>query len=335
VKKLGLLVAVALLFRGGAANARCDAPSQLSTCIDVDTLWPHAGAARFAFIGGAATAAPGAFGLGLVTTYLSRPLILQAPTSTVTGAEVIAVDRLWNTTLLWSLGLVRGFELGVALPFTAYRSGSGVSALVEQRTTELSRTAIRDPRLGATFALARGRAASGLQHAIVSRLELALPLGESSSFAGDRFAVAAPSFAAELTYDRLVFAAELGARLRATSELAGSRVGSQVMVAVGVSANFLDSDLLSLQLEAMTLPTLVAQHELMRVDGVAERVVANSRPWLAPTEWQASLRTAPLLGASASLGAGGSLPLTGDYGITSPGYRVVLALRYDPPAAQR
>ena len=51
-----------------------------------------------------------------------------------------------------------------------------------------------------------------------------------------------------------------------------------------------------------------------------------------PTEWLASVRTGELLSGdmSLSLGAGGSLGLTGESGMTSPSFRVVFALRYAP-----
>jgi hypothetical protein len=51
-----------------------------------------------------------------------------------------------------------------------------------------------------------------------------------------------------------------------------------------------------------------------------------------PTEWLASVRTGELLSGdmSLSLGAGSSLGLTGESGITSPAFRVVLGLRYAP-----
>jgi hypothetical protein len=334
VKPQTALVAIALLFRAGAAQAGCETPNQLSTCIDVDTLWSRAGSGRFSFVGPATTTAAGTFALGLVSTYLKRPLVLQAPASVLGGTEIVAVDQLWDTTLLWAFGLSRSFEISLALPFTTYRSGTGLSALSSQRSRELSRTAVRDLRLGSAFALARGQTSSGLGYAVASHLELALPSGEASSLAGDRFAVLVPSFAAELSYARFFVAGELGARLRATSELAGSRVGSQLHAALGIGVGILADNLLSLQLEAMTLPTLAAQHELARSENVAERVVTGSRPWLVPTEWQASLRSAFLTDTtSISLGAGGALPLSGEYGITSPSYRVILALRYQPPSA--
>jgi hypothetical protein len=53
---------------------------------------------------------------------------------------------------------------------------------------------------------------------------------------------------------------------------------------------------------------------------------------LMPTEWLASVRTGELMEGdmSLSLGAGGSLGLTGESGVTSPAFRVTFAVRYAP-----
>src|SRR4051794_18768651 len=40
-----------------------------STCINSDTLWPHAGPSRFLTIGGTETVAPRHIGFGLLTSY--------------------------------------------------------------------------------------------------------------------------------------------------------------------------------------------------------------------------------------------------------------------------
>src|SRR6185312_13411362 len=50
-----------------------------STCINDDTLWPHAGASRFVGFGGAETVAAGQVGFGILATYLSRPIVLHVP----------------------------------------------------------------------------------------------------------------------------------------------------------------------------------------------------------------------------------------------------------------
>ncbi|HKQ70633.1 MAG TPA: hypothetical protein VJT73_14905 [Polyangiaceae bacterium] len=325
------LTATLISARSGRAN--CDPPSHLSTCIDVDTAWPHAGPRVFGTIGGTDTTRSGLIGFGLVTTYVVRPLVLSVPSPDPQGARVPAVDRLWDSTFLWSFGITDRFDASLALPVTVYRSGTGVSSLTQQATSGLSRTALRDARVGAAFALVpRSRTYPGDAFASVARFELAIPTGDETSYAGDRSFVVIPSVAADFREGIFFAAAELGARLRKTSDLLGTRVGSQLTFALGVGLNVLEKDELSFQLEAVTLPTLVTQDELAFVSSTGERVPRGTRPMLAPTEWQASVRSAPVFSGDAwvSFAGGGSLGLTGESSATAPSYRFTLSLAYAP-----
>lgn len=315
------------------AHADCVPRTHLSTCIDADTLWPRPGPGYFGFVGGTDTTAAGQAGFGVVTTYAARPLILMAPTTQPTGTEVAAVDDLWDATFLFSLGLTDRIELDAALPITLGRNGTGVSALTSQTPASLPRATMRDVRFGATFALApRAREFPGNAFGVATRFEIALPTGDETSFAGDRSLVGIPSVAADYRQGVFMVGGELGARLRETAELVGSRVGSQVVVALGIGAQLRDADKLSLHLEAMALPTLVGQDELGLDLETGKRVASGTRPALVPAEWQASLRSAELMDGdlSASLGFGTSFALTGDSGITSPSVRVMFSVRYAP-----
>src|SRR5436190_4551035 len=199
----------ALLTWAAPAHADCVPRSHLSTCIDADTLWPHPGPAYFGFVGGTDTTAPGQAGFGVVTTYASRPITLMVPTTQPDGTDVAAVDDLWDATFLFSLGLTDRLEVDAALPMTLGRSGSGVSVLTSQTPAALSRTTMRDARLGATFSLApRARDFPGNALGVAARFELALPTGDETSFAGDRSLVGIPSFAADLRYGAFMAAGE-------------------------------------------------------------------------------------------------------------------------------
>jgi hypothetical protein len=323
----------AMLTLGAPAHADCVPRSHLSTCIDADTLWPHPGPAYFGFVGGTDTTAPGQAGFGIVTTYASRPITLMVPTTQPSGTEVAAVDNLWDATILFSFGLTDRIEVDAALPMTLGRGGTGVSVLTSQTPVTLSRATMRDARLGATFSLApRARDFPGSDFGFVSRFELALPTGDETSFAGDRALVGIPSFAADYRFGAFMAASELGARLRQTSDLLGSRVGSQVVFALGVGVQLRDADRLSLHLEAMALPTLIGQRELELDLESGKRFASATRPPLMPAEWQASVRSAELMGGdlSASLGFGTAMGLTGDSAITAPSARVIFGIRYAP-----
>jgi hypothetical protein len=129
-----------------------------------------------------------------------------------------------------------------------------------------------------------------------------------------------------------VGAFEVGARVRETADLAGSRVGSQLSFAAGFGADVLDRHRLGFMVEAMMLPTLVAQDVLSLDSATGERVPTASRPPLVPAEWQASMRSADVVapGVSLSVGAGTPLLFGGESPLTAPRYRVTLAIRYVP-----
>ena len=315
-----------------AARAAC--ATGLSTCIEADNYWPHAGPAYFNLVGGTSTTSLGRVGFGWATTYAARPIVLVLPSSRPSGTEVVAIDHLWNATFLFSYGLTERIEATIALPTTLYRTGTGISALTQQTSTELVRSALRDVRAGATFALLPASPSPSPSFSLASRLAFAFPTGDEASFSGEGAVVALPSFASEYRRVGLVLGAELGARLRRTSDLAGTRVGSQLVFALGMGGEILQGNKLGVLLEAALLPTLVKQHELSSVSSTEGRVVTGDRRTLMPAEWLASVRTAELMSGdmSLSLGAGGSLGLTGESGITSPSFRVTFALRYAPRA---
>jgi hypothetical protein len=131
-----------------------------------------------------------------------------------------------------------------------------------------------------------------------------------------------------------VLGSELGARLRGTSDLFGTRVGSQLAFSLGMGGEILNENRLAVLIEAIVLPTLVTQHELSAAGQNQDHTVIGNRHALMPTEWLASLRTASLMSGdmAINLGAGGSLGLTGESGATSPSFRLTLGLRYAPRA---
>ena len=325
----------ALASASGIARAACQ--DGFSTCIDADTHWPHAGPAFFDVVGSTATTAPGAVGFGWATTYLSRPVVLLLPSSQTGGTEVAAVRHLWNATFLFSYGLTDRLEANVAIPTTLYRDGTGVSTLTQQSSSDLSHTSLRDLRVGATFALLPEPSPDAAGFTLASRFQLALPTGDETAFSGDRTVVAVPSLAGAYRQSRLILGAEIGARLRGTSDLVGTRMGSQLLASFGMGSELLNGHELGVMLEAVLLPTLVEQYELSSVSPQSGRTVAGDRRFLMPTEWRASVRTAELMSGdlSLSLGLGGSLGLTGESGVTSPAFRTTFSVRYAPRVRAR
>src|SRR5580704_4062519 len=83
-----------------ARATECTDP--VSPCINDDTLWPHAGPARFVAVGSTETVASGQVGFGLVSSYLSRPIVIQTPSPGSGGSSQYAVDNEVNGSFLWS-----------------------------------------------------------------------------------------------------------------------------------------------------------------------------------------------------------------------------------------
>jgi len=328
-------VAVVLCARPARAT---DCSGPLSPCIDDDVLWPHAGAGRFAAIGGTETVAPREIGFALVTSYLSRPIVLKVASPGGGGSDQYAVADQVDGTFLWSYGVTDRLELDAALPITFAQGGAGLSPITGG--DGLKDTAVRDLRFGFAYALVphwradptvRPDSALGRRNAwgLTARFEVSAPTGDRDQFAGERSAVFVPSVAADYRLGRLFAAAEVGARVRPTTELLGARVGSQVVAAVGAGVDVLPRELLAATLEAWALPTLVGQP----TGGGAATAGANGST-LVPAEWQLAARTSPLRGGGLSiqLGGGGGIPVGGESAVTTPRLRVVLSLRWAPLA---
>jgi OmpA-OmpF porin, OOP family len=335
MKRLQTLVIVAAGLSAARAEADCTPRSHLSTCIDIDTFWPHAGPSTFAFIGSTDVTAPGRVGLGMVTTYLRRPIVFRVPSADPAGNEIAAVDHVVDSTFLWSYGIAERAELTAALSTTSYQTGTGVSALAEQDAKALPHTALRDARLGASYALLPSRTdRASARFGVAARFQISLPTGDEQSFAGDRSAVGIPGFAFDLRKGRWLGAAEVGARLRQTSDLLGARVGSQVFFGLGTGVHVIAPEILSVLIEAVALPTLADQRREAYDAARRRHVEWSTGRALVPAEWALSVRTVPVREGDFSVGlaGGGRLPITGDPGITTPAYRFSLVLRYAPVA---
>jgi hypothetical protein len=312
-----------------------DCSGVLSTCIDDDAFWPHAGRGRFEQVGAGDTVAPRQLGFGLVTSYLSRPIVLKLR-SPGGGSDQSAVNDQVNATFLWSYGVADRLELDFALPITLGQGGAGLTPVTGGGG--LNDTALRDLRFGFTYSLLRRDPEPESTDApdppdgwsLAARLEVSAPTGDRDQFAGEQSAVFVPGFSGDVRWGRLVVGAEVGARIRPIANLLGARVGSQLVTALGASVDVLPRQLLSASIEAWALPTLVAQEDLL-VASNAYVTQTNSKV-LVPAEWQFSIRTSPLRSDSLSFEAGGgtAIPFASDAALTSPRFRFVLGVRWAP-----
>ncbi len=319
---------------GVAEAGTCDRVPLVSTCVNSDTLWPHAGASSFLGFGGTDVVSPGHVGFGLVTTYQSRPIVFHVPSPGPDGSDQSVIDDQVNASFLWSLGITKRLELDFVLPVTLGQGGSGIRPITGS-TVPLSDTAMRDLRFGLAYALVP-RAMTppfgqkGNVWALTGRFEVSAPTGDKEQFASDRGTVFVPSLAADYRRGRWFAGAEIGARIRPVTNLVGARIGTQLMAGVGVGFDVLRRDLLSAVIEARALPTLTSQESTGATDfGL---VSAAGGQALVPAEWSISARTSPLLGGDLGiqLGGGGGIPFGGDLAVTTPRFRFTLSLRYAP-----
>lgn len=287
---------------------------------------------------GTSVAEPRQLGVGIMTTYLSGPLTLVVPTASPTPNKVTAVGHLFDATVLAWMGVTPGFEIGVAVPFTAYRDGLGISPLTSEHSASLPAFGLRDIRLGATYALVdTGRPDDGARFRLAGRLELSLPTGHREAFATNGGLVAVPTLTSSVELGRIFFQGGVGARLRGTEDLVGMRVGPQAWVGLGGGLSFDRANHYQVAVEAFMLPTLSSQgvSTPATIPGATRRGEGDAGA-LIPSEWLASFRIVlPIEARSISVlvGAGGPIQW-GSQTALLPEARFALGLRYAPAEAK-
>jgi hypothetical protein len=325
-----------LLVLGASRRAAaCTDDDVFSSCIDADASWLPPSATRFLGID-AARVLPGRTWIaGAGVSYLARPLELHVTSPDPEGRTVAVVDDALNASAFAALGVGSGVELDATLPFTVHQTGAGVQGITTQQAEPLRAQALRDPRLGASVGLLQGISPWSLSSKAI--LRVALPLGSDDALAGDRSFVVAPGSTWGVEPAPFFASVHLGARLRKVTKLGTARLGSQLVAALGFGVDIFPNQLLSASAEATALPVLASQSS--RTPG-GTRVEGR----LIPAEWLLSARSQPFRASSLSvqLGAGTALPLSAETrnapdgssdsdhfaGITSPRYRIVLAVRY-------
>jgi hypothetical protein len=272
-------------------------------------------------------------------TYLTRPITIVAASPDPSGREIRVLDDVLDGSVHGAYAPAPHLELLLAVPFTIARSGTGVGGITTQAPTSAGGAALGDVRVGAGHDLFDTRSDDLVVHGM-SRLQLALPTG--GDLAGSRGPTVAPSFVFDGSIGAFDIATEHGLRLRAASDLGGSRLGSQWFSSLGVGFRPLASGRLAFALEAFLLPSLISQQHTLP-DGT--RVEAT----LVPAEWMLSVRTRPVKELTLKLGAGTSIPLSEETrrrpdgteasdtfaGMTSPRFRAALVVTYVPALAPR
>ncbi len=339
--------AVSLLFACALAtvaarDARaqgCSPSTAESTCFDADTLAVPFAPGDFFAISRARAMAPASWAVGVDLTALHRPVVLHAPSPDPHGRDIPVVGTLLDAAVAVAGSPARHLELGAALPFSLYRTGTGLSGVTSQTGPELSGPALRDVRVGAGYDIFRVRPGGGT--AVTSglvRLELSVPTGKSGSFAGERSVVAEPTFDLDIEDGRFFAALEERVRLREPVTFGGDRLGTQWLSSLGVGYDALEHALLRVALEAHVAPYLSTRAHTL-ADGT--RVDPGT---LVPAEWMLSVRTR-FDAFSLGLGGGTAIPLSSETRVapggtqtketfapvTTPEFRFALTLRYVLP----
>ena len=335
--RLVLALAGAIVLVARSASASCTTPLT-SPCVDSDTLWPHAGPSEFLTVGGTETVEAERVAFGLVGSYLLRPIVIHSPSPA--GSDRPAIDNQFDATFLFAYGVTDRLELDLALPITVFQDGAGTSPLVGGG--DVPATATRDMRFGLTYALITRPKKHPWRHdaggfGLAARFEMAAPTGDDDAFAADRGGVYIPSIAADFRSYRLTLGAEIGARIRPTTDFAGARIGTQGFIGAGVGLDVLKQhDLLTITGELRALPVFTEQATVTQ--SVSGLVSSANGTYIMPMEWMVTARTAPLEGGDLSiqLGLGGGIPTSVDPSgkvyapITTPAFRVALGITFAP-----
>jgi len=327
--------AAVLLFFGlflGPSRQVLAACSGLGPCIDANSLWLPAGHGEFLALPDTRVDAPGQLSFGFAAELMRGPVTAHVSSPDAAGRDVHIVDYANDASLSLSLGVLDRLELFGTLPARVYQNGAGAGGLASQSAPSITSTALRDPRLG--FAYSFDNLLRLRELGARAALEASFPFGDRAAFAGDRNVVLQPSVTFSYRAERFSTRGELGARLRESSDYGDLRVGSQGFIALAAGVDVLSRGLLFASAEAFALPPLGSN----RAPG-ASATVTTVR--LVPAEWLVALSTTfrphGEWQLAASLGTG--LPLSGetrsgasaDYlGITTPLWRSVLSLRFEP-----
>jgi hypothetical protein len=329
------IAALSLMVSRGAA-AECEPETRQSTCFDADALFIPAAPSHFASISPSAAPAAGAFAVGADAMYLRRPVVLTTRSPDPSGREVPVVNTVTDVALAAAYAPIARLELSLVVSFAPQRTGTGLGGVTSQSGPGLG-AAFRDIRVGAGYGIVDTRVGDGgVRFTVMPRLDITLPTGDETSFAGERRVLLAPRLVAGLAHGRFFTESEIGVRLREPVQLGGARLGTEIVTALGVGLSALPKGLLDVALEAWLRFTPVSQERPGAGGGVVDGT-------LAPSEWMLSLRTRDGT-MTVRLGAGTAIPLSTETrrtadgkestefvgGLTAPEFRALFSVRFAP-----
>ena len=206
--------------------------------------------------------------------------------------------------LVGAIGIIDRFEIGLVLPFTAYRT-HGVEGGFEAVPMDLSAAALGDIRLVPKFVI------PGLpsQLGIAVSVPLTFPTGKSEGFYGEDSVSAEPRLLAEYRLDNGTYiTANLGWKLRSEKQFINLGIDNEFTYGLGVRAPFKIQNF-----DLAAISTLVGS--LMQGgDGGEER----------PLEWLGGVEYKPTEEVRVSVAAGPGL----SQGYGTPDFRLVAGVTF-------
>jgi hypothetical protein len=327
VALLAASLALTVAMDASAQDDPCQPRDGFSTCFAADNLWLHLGGGRFVWQAPTQTTEQNTAVFGFALGYLHRPVGFRVASADPEGTTIYAVDNVASATLMAGLGVTERLQLGVVAPFVLYQRGASKADVIGSDET-LPRSAVGDVRLGARFTLLeRELGADG--PGLAARFDIAAPTGNENAFVSSPTATWAPGLSFDYAVGGLLLGADLSARLRDDTSVAGTVIASQLGIGAGAGYAPWDDERLSVNLELYSLITLVRGVRTVFEPGASEPEF-QTRPLHAPMEWMLSVRTASLIDGRfrASLGGGSFIPTGPDVPVTAPAFRFALGVHY-------
>ncbi len=204
------------------------------TSVDAQTWWPAAGPTDFVGIRSAMVSPSGAVGFGLVAHARLSPLVLSPLANPTLHSN--AVDYAITSDFLWSVGVLRRFQISAAIPVVLAQSGDGATAVNAPGAAALGDTALRDLRLEVSWAIVqRERHPDARGFGLRLDLGMAAPFGDDKGFNGSGGFTFAPMIVADWRNRWFSAAINAGARIRPSSAIGDLVVGHTVVTGAGVA----------------------------------------------------------------------------------------------------
>lgn len=230
-----LLVLAGLgLTTSGVARAQTAPP--LDRSVDVQLFQQAIGPQGFLTVDSATVPLHKQFSLGLMGNFQNRPFTLY--TADVAGnlgsTRVDIVRNQVSGELQFALGLFDRFQVGAALPFTAYINGENFNELGQPAGSSFKSGGIGDLRLEGKGIMSSWKsepAESGRTHelSLAAIAGLTAPTGKDSQFQGDKTLTGRVKLVAEYRTKPIRVGALIGALLRDKSQVFRAEVSHQLL----------------------------------------------------------------------------------------------------------